>query len=160
MRLAFRVLGEPRGWARARLGKNGHHFTDKRTRAYEYEIAERGAFQSIAQHWPRAFGEPCALVVDAVFARPGDRMRKKDPTGRIPRERGRIDADNLGKAVMDGLQKGGVFKNDAQVVDLHVRLWWTAVDEAPCLEVEVRALEAHSASVEILRPIRMKGAFR
>ncbi len=32
------------------------------------------------------------------------------------------DIDNLAKLVLDGLQKGGVFKNDRQVVELHCRV--------------------------------------
>ena len=140
MRLAFVVLGEPCAWQRARTGR-GHFFTDKKTRAYEYTVAELGAVHAVGQLWPRAFTGPCVLVIDAVFQRPSNRNRKKDPDGRMVRESGRKDCDNVAKAIMDGLQKGGVFKNDAQVADLRVRLWWTARDEAPCVEVEVRTLE-------------------
>lgn len=139
-RLAFVVLGEPCAWARARTG-GGKFFTDKKTRAYEYTIAELGAFHAIAQKWPRAFTGPCALVIDAVFARPANRNRKCDPEGRMVRESGRKDADNVSKAIMDGLQKGGVYRNDAQVARLVVNLWWTAKSEAPCVEVEVLTLD-------------------
>lgn len=140
MRLAFQILGEPFAWARARTGK-GRFFTETKTRGYEYTVAELGAFHAVAQKWPRAFTAPCALTIDAVFQRPEARHRKKDPQGRMIRESGRKDADNISKAIMDGLQKGGVYRNDAQVADLHVRLWWTAVDESPCVEVEVLALD-------------------
>lgn len=139
-RLAFQILGEPCAWARARTG-GGRFFTDTKTRSYEYTVAELGAVHAIGQQWPRAFDGPCVLELDAVFTRPKNRYRKCDPDGRMWRESGRKDADNVAKAIMDGLQKGGVFRNDAQVARLVVRLLWTAKDEAPCVEVACITLD-------------------
>jgi Holliday junction resolvase RusA-like endonuclease len=175
-RLAFQILGEPCAWQRARTG-NGRFFTDRKTRDYEYTVAELGATHAIGQGWPRAFSGPCSLIIDAVFPRPESRNRKKDPEGRMVRESGRKDCDNVAKAIMDGLQKGGVFKNDAQVADLRVRLWWTAKDEAPCAEVECLTLltqtgcaTGHDLPPESMtdpavsnpspRAVKMRGAFR
>lgn len=36
----------------------------------------------------------------------------------------RGDLDNYAKSILDGLQRGGVFTNDRQVVELHVRTVW------------------------------------
>lgn len=140
-RLAFVVLGEPVGKGRPRFNrKTGRTYTPKATANYEEDLCDRAAFHAIAQKWPRGFDAPCAVVIDAVFRRPKDRYRKCDPEGRMPRENGRIDCDNVEKAVLDGLQKAGVFRNDARVCDCHIRLWWTAVDEAPCVEIEVTTI--------------------
>jgi Holliday junction resolvase RusA-like endonuclease len=143
IRLAFVVLGEPVGKGRPRFnGTTGRAYTPKATSEYEHDICDRAAYAAVSQQWPRAFDAPCRVVIDAIFQRPKNRYRKADPVGRMPRESGRIDCDNCGKIVLDALQKAGVFRNDSCVVDLHVRLWWAAVDETPCVEIEVTTLEA------------------
>jgi Holliday junction resolvase RusA-like endonuclease len=140
-RLAFPILGEPIGKGRPRFGQ-GRTFTPSSTREYEHIVSELAAVHGIAQGWPRGFAGLCAVDITAVFSRPRTRWRKKDPDQRIPRERGRVDVDNCAKAILDGLQAGRVFQNDSQVVDLRVRLLWCALDEAPCVEVEVTTLDA------------------
>lgn len=50
-----------------------------------------------------------------------------------------FDVDNFRKLVLDTLQKGGLYANDRQVMDLHLRKRWLRDPHAlPILEVELR----------------------
>lgn len=137
-RLAFVVLGEPVGKGRPRfVRKTGRTYTPEKTREYEALISDVAAFHAITQGWPRSFDGLCEVRLTFVCPRPENRYRKVDPVGRMWRESGRYDVDNYCKAVLDGMQTAGVFKSDSQVVRLRAELVWNAVDEGPCVEVEV-----------------------
>ena len=45
-----------------------------------------------------------------------------------PEKQKRGDLDNYAKAVLDGLQKGGVLENDKQVIELHLSFGVTDVN--------------------------------
>lgn len=86
----------------------------------------------------------CTVAIVAVLPRP-----KAPPKGtpaaewrESPRRRwvGRYDADNIAKAVLDGMV--GIIADDRQVVALDVQKWCAAAGESPCVEVTVSPLEA------------------
>lgn len=81
-------------------------------------------------------GGPISMQIDLLFPRPARLMRKKDPDGLIPCE-SKPDADNAAKAVMDSAQSIGLFRDDAQVVELQVRKWFHAKDGVPGAIVRV-----------------------
>ena len=92
------IEGEPIAKARPRLGANGNIYTPKTSKDYENMIAW------CAKQLPRFEG---GLLVEATFY--------CSPHRRMP------DLDNLIKSLLDGLQKGGVFEDDVQVVEIYAR---------------------------------------
>ena len=134
--LRFVVPGKPQPKQRARKGKGGTWYTPQATRDYEQRV--RGAAmhgghffagsraRQTEQGWPLEYAGDVAVEL-AVFW--PDRRRR--------------DADNVAKAVLDGMQShkrrgAGVIADDSQVRDLRVT---TSVDrEASRVEVCVRML--------------------
>lgn len=89
------VPGEPVPKGRPRRGRNGNWYTPPTTREYEERVAWH------ARAVGHGFGR-LAVSVTVHFYLSGNRKG---------------DGDNYLKAVMDGLQKGGVIDDDATVVD-------------------------------------------
>lgn len=95
--IRLEVPGRPVAWERVRTNR-GRFFKPKRTRDYEERVA-----------WAcRAAGEvfgagECSVSIELCA--------KRRLTG---------DPDNYAKAVLDGLQIGGMIENDRQVRELHV----------------------------------------
>lgn len=169
VRLAFSILGTPVPKGRPLASKRGRFIrmrTPEKTREFEADVALHSAIRAIEQRWPRAYAGLCEVRLTFVCPRPENRHRKVDPETRMWRETGRSDADNHAKSVIDGMQTGGVFKNDNQVVRLVVELHWCAADEAPCVEVEVLTLDdalfcdLNQVEAKRERPARQSGAFR
>lgn len=130
------VLGSPVGKGRPRVVKRGRHvstYTPKKTADWEHNAA----WTFRAAYAPRPVHEGLvAVCVAAVKERPNRLMRKKDPDGRMYRST-LPDGDNVLKAVADALQKGGVIRDDKQVVEWHVRSAYTTKTEGPSVAVRV-----------------------
>ena len=110
LREIVKVAGEPQGKERPRFNRRtGRVFTPKNTLAYEGKIKWLTAALLIEG--------PVQVEIWAIFKRPKRLMRRADPEGLAFYE-GRVDLDNVIKAVNDGLQ-GRAFKNDRQVTDIH-----------------------------------------
>lgn len=118
--LRFVVPGDPIPKGRARVTERGT-FTPKRTRAYEKSagLFALQARQSI-RSWPLDEWYRCE-------------MRIITRTRRIP------DADNVGKAVLDGCS-GILWKNDRTVSAPHSTLYEVCSDD-PRVEVVVTVVE-------------------
>lgn len=96
--IRFTVPGNPIPWARQRIARNGHHFTDARTKRAKLtvEIAARSAMH----------GDPSLLWPVRV-------------TLRFFREtRQRCDLDRLASLPLDAMNEI-VYHDDLQVVELH-----------------------------------------
>jgi Holliday junction resolvase RusA-like endonuclease len=78
------------------------------------------------------------VVVTAVFACPKGDYRRRDPIGRRP-YMGLKDWDNVGKAVCDA-GNGVLYVDDRYIARGTVECWVGAQDEAPYVELVVRAL--------------------
>ena len=76
------------------------------------------------------------MSIDFYFPRPLRLSRKSDAPGAIPCT-AKPDADNAAKAVMDALQGIGLFRDDAQIVELQVRKWYHAKNRRPGALIEV-----------------------
>ena len=139
--LRFTVPGKPQPKQRARKGKGGTWYTPQATRDYEAHVRQLAVIATMAarrgdshrydtvpeaDRWPRGYDGDVSVEL-AVFW--PDRRRR--------------DADNVAKAVLDGMHShkrrgAGVIADDSQVRDLRVT---TSVDrEAPRVEVVVRML--------------------
>ena len=92
----FEIDGQPVGKGRPRFTRNGRVYTPERTRSYE-EMVELSAYVSGLPVFDR--GDALMVQIDAYFARP------KKMRGESPRHIARPDADNIAKAILDGLKK-------------------------------------------------------
>jgi Holliday junction resolvase RusA-like endonuclease len=98
----FVCQGPPVPKQRPRLGKNGAWYTPKNTVVYENTIA-----WVIAKENHRYGNHP--LWLRAEFHMPTER---------------KVDVDNLLKALLDGCQKGLLFVNDWQVMELSASVFY------------------------------------
>jgi len=121
------IPGEPVAKGRPRVVRRGNHtraITPPKTVAYESMVALVAS--EAWQGEPIAPDVPVAVIIDAYFKRPKRLMRRKDPTGAIPHTK-RPDGDNVAKAVLDGLDKAGIWHDDSQVTNLTIRKWYCAM---------------------------------
>lgn len=79
---------------------------------------------------------PIAVRLEFVMPRP-KRLPKTRPT---PAHTGRPDIDKLARAVLDALSSSGLWRDDAQVVDLHPTKRYAEVAETPGCSIIVEAL--------------------
>lgn len=126
------VLGRPRPKQRPRMNpKTGRFYTPRRTSEYEDQIA-----------WS-------VLGSDETFA--GDVILRV--VYYLP-DRKPVDLDNLLKATIDGLQKGRLVENDAQVKSLYAEICYD--EEQPRTEIEIEPLNSIYCNGESA-PIIKKG---
>ena len=123
--IAFIVDGHPIPKARARVilqpGRRAHAFTPRSTKEWEATISLSAKLAMALEGYRQPFLGPVA--VEVAFYR-------KDHT--------RADLDNFAKSVLDPLN-GVVWKDDAQVVELHS---YKRLDAGrPRVEVRIRELE-------------------
>lgn len=141
MNLIFTVPGKPIAKGRPRFSRRGGHvrtYTPDATVRFEDLVAFYAREAMYREHEPGT-DQPVRVELVAVFPRPKRLCRKKDPQGRLfmdSRAAG-TDIDNVAKAILDGLQRGGLVRDDKQVVELVARKLYAAKGEAPCSEVRV-----------------------
>lgn len=114
--LAFTIPGPPRGKGRpkfARMAGFVRAYTDAKTASYENLVAIAAAE---AHRGRPVLDGP--LRVEILFVLPRPKSLAKKPRA-LPITR--PDVDNLQKAVLDGANQAGVWRDDAQVVDVHAR---------------------------------------
>jgi Holliday junction resolvase RusA-like endonuclease len=78
---------------------------------------------------------PVELHITALFQRPKRLLHR--PLGTLAKSKpmvremhcGRVDADNVAKAVCDALEKAGVIRNDSQVWSLKIEKHYAGPDE-------------------------------
>lgn len=103
------IEGRPRPKERPRFTRSGKTYTPKATLDYERIIAE--AYR--ASGGP-TFEGPVSVVIG--FSEGQQSVSICSLNTEKPKLRG--DIDNYIKATLDGLQQGGAFKNDSQVVSV------------------------------------------
>jgi len=133
MTTVFTVHGEPQGKARPRILRNGRSYTPKRTA--EYERAIREAFLEAGG---RMTEHPVRVSVTAYYQIPksvSNRMKAQMRVNEILPTK-KPDADNVGKCVLDALNKVA-YKDDAQVCVLYVEKYYSY---DPMIVVTVREL--------------------
>jgi len=91
-----------------------------------------------------AFGGPVEVSIVAVFACPKSAYRKREPLTRQPYV-GPKDWDNIAKAVCDAAN-GIMYTDDRLIVRGVVECWVGAQDEAPYVELVVRAFKIGAAA--------------
>ena len=135
--LTFRAYGVPKGQPRIKAYVRGRHagvYTPDT--ANQWKMAVRDAF--LREHWERLepIDGPVGVTLTFWIGRPKSHLRKDGtlkPSAPIHHTH-KSDVDNLAKAVLDVLTDMRVWKDDAQVNDLHVtRAWAVDQDAAGCL---------------------------
>lgn len=133
------ILGEPVGQGRPRAVRRGPHVRmHSAPKSAEWEAL---AAQQMAGAWDwPPIDSPVCVTVLAYSARPKS-LPKREGTGRLWCVR-KPDLDNVVKAALDALVKGGVIADDAQVASLRAEGYVCAVGEVPRVEIGVDVLEA------------------
>ena len=138
--LTLVVDGEPVAKARPRaMVRHGraHVYTPESTRAFERAVALEAI--TAMRGLPPMTG-PLHVELWAVCKRPKRLKRAKDPGQHMWCPGVRKDADNIAKAVVDGLQQGHVFEDDRQVCKLTALKTYTTKEGSPCTIVRVSVL--------------------
>ena len=96
---------------------------------------------------------PFSVRIVCYFERP--KRLAKAAAGAIPKGN-KPDNDNLEKAVLDQLTRSGVWRDDAQVFDLHTTKFWAAVGFAPGARITITPHPEHEPHVSSTRkrPVR------
>ena len=144
--IAFTVLGQPVPKGRPRASVRGgrvHMRTPARTVAYEDAVAWAARHAAFGKALDMVEGtgtaRPLAVSIVAVLARV--KRIDKIARGRVWAHGSTADADNIAKAVLDGMQRGGALANDRHVVDVRCRMVYAAAGESAHTWVTVREVE-------------------
>lgn len=129
---------EPKAKERPRVTRSGHAFTPKATK--EFSDAVKALTAGL-----EPLDGPLEMSVIYVFSRPKS-LGSRNPI-RQPRPH-RPDLDNLDKALLDALN-GQAYKDDQQICRLTSTKVYAALDEDPCIEVELTPF----ISVDFSEPI-------
>lgn len=137
--LRFEVPGNPRGKGRPRFSRGaagGKSFvrthTDAKTAAYENLVALAAAEAAKAAGISRLDG-PVAVAIQLYFERPKRLLKKSSPEGLIVHT-SKPDADNVAKAILDGLS---ALVDDATVWSLVVSKYYTTKPGAPRASITI-----------------------
>jgi len=131
---------DPVGKGRPRAVRRGNFvsvYTPKKTKDFELAIAD-----AVSLVFAGTDVLECALrvCVYAVFRRPKSMSRKKDIDGR-PHKTTKPDADNILKAVLDGVVLSGAITDDAIVADARCVKKYNAKGCAGLVGIEIERLE-------------------
>jgi Holliday junction resolvase RusA-like endonuclease len=130
---AFAVKGEPIGKQRPRVVRRGgktHTYTPQKTKTYEQRIAWTTASQRNLREPPIAKSTDALFVRSrAIFTRPKYLLKRPAaPRGLILKTTA-PDADNVAKAIGDGLEKSGIVTdNDARFAGIECWKYWAEID--------------------------------
>lgn len=134
-RITFVIKGEPRGKGRPRFTKNGHAYTDEKTKAYECLVWQ--SYLDAANGYK--FTSPVRVIIMAHFKPPkkskkvvGDMLAGHILPTKKP------DVDNVAKIILDGLNRIA-WDDDTQVVDLSVSKYYS---EEPRVAVMIEEINA------------------
>lgn len=131
------IPGDPPQWRRARVQRTRRgvrHYTDARTVSDEARVAA-----AAAPHRGAIVG-PCVVHIVAVYARPARRPERVPldawRTGQRVRLCATPDADNVAKAILDGLtihddRPGGLWADDRYADLAGAERWIAAAGEEP-----------------------------
>ena len=116
MKIEF-FVPEIRGKGRPRLTRNGHAFTDEKTRNYE-NLVKLLAMQAMEKAGATVTDKPVKATINAYFEIPKSYTKKKVQAiinGEI--KPAKPDIDNIIKSILDGCNKV-IFKDDVQIYTL------------------------------------------
>jgi len=139
MQIHFQVEGDPKGKGRPRFSRAGKFtrvYTDKQTLDYEAVIK---FFAAQAMGSTDLLETPVSVFLYIRHAVPQSYSKKRNESCLSGFEQPckKPDIDNIVKTFLDGMN-GVIFKDDTQVVDLHVKKVYSAVPGVDVMVMEVK----------------------
>jgi len=139
MQIHFQVEGDPKGKGRPRFtraGKFTRVYTDKQTLDYETLIK---SFATEAMGSTDPLETPVSVFLYIRHAVPQSYSKKRTEAclSGLEQPCKKPDIDNIAKTFLDGMN-GVVFKDDTQVIDLHVKKVYSAVPGCDVMVMEVK----------------------
>ena len=127
--MKFTIPGKPVAKQSFRFTKSGRKYKDAKVTNYE---------NLVRFYADSVFGHPLEgpIEVTLVAYWPSKKPDRKKHPRPAELKTTKPDADNISKAVLDGLN-GIAFRDDAQIVRLAVEKWHAAQGDAPRVEVEI-----------------------
>jgi Holliday junction resolvase RusA-like endonuclease len=131
--ITFEIPGAPFGKERPRATRTGRVYTPAKTVSFERMVGTLAM-----PHFTAPIEGPVRLEIRAVFALPESWSRKKKDAHINRPHTQRPDADNIAKAIKDGMNRIA-WADDSQVAEMTVTKHW---GPAPKTLVIVEALNA------------------
>ena len=139
MQIHFQVEGDPKGKGRPRFtraGKFTRVYTDKQTLDYEALIK---FFAAEAMGSTDPLETPVSVFLYIRHAVPQSYSKKRTEAclSGLEQPCKKPDIDNIAKTFLDAMN-GVIFKDDTQVIDLHVKKVYSAVPGCDVMVMEVK----------------------
>jgi Holliday junction resolvase RusA-like endonuclease len=96
-------------------------FTPPRTRNFEAMVSMIARTQAP----PQPFEGAVSVEMKFFFTLPKSRIKKRTPPPAVQAKDTKPDIDNLIKAILDGLNGAGFWRDDAQIASLSAVKMWT-----------------------------------
>ena len=138
MQIHFQVEGDPKGKGRPRFtqaGKFTRVYTDKQTLDYEAVIKSYAA-HAMGSSDPLETAVSVFLYVRLPVPQSYSKKRIEACLSGLEKPCKKPDIDNIAKTYLDGMN-GVIFKDDTQVIDLHVKKVYSAVAGVNVMVMEV-----------------------
>jgi Holliday junction resolvase RusA-like endonuclease len=138
MQIFFTVPGEPRGKGRPRFARRGgfvQTYTDAKTLKYEDAI-QFCAKQAMGSSKPLEGPVSVYLYIRVSIPASYSKAVKKACLEDDIKPTKKPDADNTAKVFLDAFNKI-VYKDDSQIVDLHVKKVYSAIEGVDVMVAEV-----------------------
>ena len=139
MQIHFQVEGDPKGKGRPRFtraGKFTRVYTDKQTLDYE-TLIKSFATEAMGSTDPLETPVSVFLYIRHAVPQSYSKKRTKACLSGLEQPCKKPDIDNIAKTFLDGMN-GVVFKDDTQVIDLHVKKVYSAVPGCDVMVMEVK----------------------
>jgi Holliday junction resolvase RusA-like endonuclease len=139
MQIHFQVEGDPKGKGRPRFtqaGKFTRVYTDKQTLDYETLIKSFAA-EAMGSTDPLETAVSVFLYVRLAVPQSYSKKRTEACLTGLEQPCKKPDIDNIAKTYLDAMN-GVIFKDDTQVIDLHVKKVYSAVAGVNVMVMEVK----------------------
>lgn len=138
MQIHFQVEGDPKGKGRPRFstfGKFTRVYTDKQTLDYEAVIKSYAA-HAMGSSDPLETAVSVFLYVRVSIPQSYSKKRTEACLSGLEKPCKKPDIDNIAKTYLDAMN-GVIFKDDTQVIDLHVKKVYSAFAGVNVMVMEV-----------------------
>lgn len=138
MQIHFQVEGDPKGKGRPRFtraGKFTRVYTDKQTLDYE-SLIKSFAMEAMGSTDPLETAVSVFLYVRLAVPQSYSKKRTEACLSGLEQPCKKPDIDNIAKTYLDAMN-GVIFKDDTQVIDLHVKKVYSAVTGVNVMVMEV-----------------------
>jgi len=139
MQIHFQVEGDPKGKGRPRFtraGKFTRVYTDKQTQDYENFIKSFAA-EAMGSTDPLETAVSVFLYIRHAVPQSYSKKRTEACLSGLEQPCKKPDIDNIAKTFLDAMN-GVIFKDDTQVIDLHVKKVYSAVPGCDVMVMEVK----------------------